>query len=346
MNVPRLKLVRGINFLSLALAVTLWVIFFVLFFGTHGYNKLSFLPSIPYMVVAPLFILCSFILTIKNKHHLGVLLYALFLSLLAQNNASANIYQIYSLPPDMIVVISTAISFTVLIKSLQSFPRQLTENDIKSVFPRSKVVSRYLVWTLKGYIWVVFPLMFVALAAIASYRGGFIKLLVFTTILLTALMCLFVNYKKAIQSERNKILWLFWGLISYSFLVLITVMTELLNGEIGPLANLILTSVKALVLTVSLLMSVFFFDTFDTGTIIRRTVVDGTIFTAIVIIYNTVEHYFLHWLSHTLHLSDALISSFLSGMFVLIFSPIHHKLMHFLQRKIKRHPDSHTNAGA
>lgn len=43
---------------------------------------------------------------------------------------------------------------------------------------------------------------------------------------------------------------------------------------------------------VSLVISSFFFDTFSTGIIIRRTIVDSSIFTLIVIISNTLEHYF------------------------------------------------------
>lgn len=337
MNEKRITLVRGINYLSLAVAVTLWVIFFVQFFGSQAYTEEAMLLSIPYMVVSPLFILFALIITVKNNRHLGILLYALFLSMLAQNNALSDIYRINKMSIDLIVVLSTAIAFTVLIKSLQLFPRKLSKDDIKSVFPRNKMVAGYLAWTLNGYVWVVLPAIFVAFAAVASYRAGFIKVVLFALIMLTTLLPLFVNYKKATPSERNRILWLFWGLISHMLLVTVTVVTELVNGELGLVASLIMTSLKALVLTVSLVMSMFFFNTFDTGTIIRRTIVDGVIFTAIVIIYNTVEHYFLHWMSHTLHLSGAMISSFISGLFVLVFSPIHHKLMHFLERKIKKH---------
>jgi hypothetical protein len=82
-------------------------------------------------------------------------------------------------------------------------------------------------------------------------------------------------------------------------------------------------------------MSLFFADTFNTGVFVRRSMVNGLLFLLIVFIYNTLEHYVLHWVSHKLHVSDAVIASMLSGLLVLFISPLHHRLTHYLNKKLK-----------
>ncbi|MES2003861.1 MAG: hypothetical protein V4450_05025 [Bacteroidota bacterium] len=114
------------------------------------------------------------------------------------------------------------------------------------------------------------------------------------------------------------------------------------NGEETQTLHNVVVMLQAAVIVFSLAMSLFFFDTFNTGAVITRTIADSSVFILIVIVYNTSEHYFLHWLSHELHLSDVLISSMLSGVFVMLFSPVHHRLMHFLEKKLKYHPVKHT----
>ena len=90
-----------------------------------------------------------------------------------------------------------------------------------------------------------------------------------------------------------------------------------------------------LVLLISFVMSVFFADAFDTKIFVRRTAVNATLFVAVVFLYNTIEHYFLHWVSHTLHVSNVFLSSVLSGLLVLFISPLHHKLTAFHNRRLK-----------
>jgi membrane-associated HD superfamily phosphohydrolase len=154
-------------------------------------------------------------------------------------------------------------------------------------------------------------------------------------ITITASLCMYVNFKKSTASDRNKILWLFWGLISFTFLIIIHAIVYYLSFDALQTVSLLFNILMVCVLAVSLFMSLFYADTFDTGILIRRTFVNGFIFILIVLIYNTLEHYFLHWLAHELHLSDVLLSSLLSGILVLAFSPLHHRLMHFLEKYIK-----------
>ena len=154
-------------------------------------------------------------------------------------------------------------------------------------------------------------------------------------ILITGSLLIFVNYRTSSASGKNKILWLFWGILTYSLLSIFTTIIYSFQSDNLPSLNLFFGSLKMLLLITSLAMSLFFFDTFNTGVIIERTILNSIIFIIIVLIYNTAEHYLLHWLSHKLHISDVLLSSFLSGIFVLIFSPIHHRLMHFIEKRVK-----------
>jgi len=94
---------------------------------------------------------------------------------------------------------------------------------------------------------------------------------------------------------------------------------------------------ESLVIIVSFTLCLFFFNTFDTGVLVKRTLVDRVCFLIVIIVYNTLEHYALHWISHTLHLSDALASSFISGVLVMTINPLHHKLMHFMKGKLSGH---------
>lgn len=160
-------------------------------------------------------------------------------------------------------------------------------------------------------------------------------------IMITALLGLYVNYKKSSSHERDKILWLFWGVLTFTFLVIIQLLLNYYTEESSGTVRILFSIFRNSVLVCSLMMSLFFSNAFDTGILIRRTLVDGFIFIFIVLIYNTLEHYFLHWLSHELEISDVLLSSVTSGIFVLAFSPLHHKFMNYLEKKVKKHPHVH-----
>ena len=246
--------------------------------------------------------------------------------------------------PVLIQMVSFALSGTVFMKSLQLFPGTLTRQDITTVF-KEGVIAGYLKWSLNDYTWLAYPLIIFGTAYLSMYFKPVFTIAVAVLnigILITGVLCLYAGFKKSTASERNKILWLLWGILTYSFVATIGITIDLFNNENTQIVRLIITSLLATALTLSMIMCLFFSDTFDTGTIIKRTLVDGSIFTLIIILYNTIEHYFLHWLSEELHLSDVLISSFLSGIFVMIFSPIHHRLMNFLGKKIRKHPAEHT----
>lgn len=333
-----IKLLKGINYLSIAITVALTIFFLINFLGSASYrNDERFLRMIPYFIIQPLLFIFSLIISIKTHQQKGVMLFALFLSLISMDYVMQYVRMINpDWMPSVLIVISYAFTGTVYIKSLQSFPRQITKQDTQSIFPKNKIISGYLNWSVKGYTWIVFPVI-IAVAAFLDVNNSLID----TFVLLTGLLSLYVNYKKSSPSERNKILWLFWGLITYTFLFILHLILQYITKENPFILRLIFSSIINIVLVFSLLMSLFFSDAFDTGILIRRTLVDGFLFILIVLIYNTIEHYFLHWLSHELELSDVLLSSLLSGAFVLAFSPLHHKLMDFLKKIMKKNIAGH-----
>jgi len=326
-----IKLLKGVNYLSIVITLALTIFFLINLLGNSSYrNDERFLRMIPYFIIQPLLLIFSLVISIKTHQQKGVMLFALFLSLISMDYVMQYLRMVNTgWMPFVLIVISYALTGTVYIKSLQSFPRQITKQDTPSIFPKNKIISGYLNWSIKGYTWIVFPVI-IAVVAFLDVNNSLID----TFVLLTGLLNLYVNYKKSSPSERNKILWLFWGLIAYTFLFMLHLILQYITMENPFILRLIFSSIINIVLVFSLLMSLFFSDAFDTGILIRRTLVDGFLFILIVLIYNTVEHYFLHWLSHELELSDVLLSSLLSGAFVLAFSPIHHKLMHFLKKKI------------
>ncbi len=342
MNTANFKLLKLATIISIIVAFTLWIIFFLNFFSSEYFPVIEqFELRYPGIVAFTLFGIFSVIIVLKSSPNKGILLYAFFLSLMSQNAALQYLYFLNNAwIGNSLLVISSALTGTIFIKSLQSFPRELTEVDINIVFPKNKILNRYIKWSLKKYTWVLFPVIIgiAGMLADESYLSG---ALVNIGILLTAMFALIINYKRSTRSEQNKILWLFWGLLTYTFLSIITAIIYSFSPENIDSLKLFFGWLKTIVLVFSTVMSLFFSDTFDTGIIVKRTIVDGSIFIIIVLIYNTLEHYFLHWLSHELHVSDVLISSVLSGVFVLVFSPIHHKLMHFMEKRIKKH---HSNA--
>jgi len=205
------------------------------------------------------------------------------------------------------------------------------------VFPKNKIGSRYLNWAIKDYTWLIFPLLLAgwALLKISERLSD-------VFVLITGLLCLYVNYKKSSTTERNKILWLFWGLISFTLIMIVYSILNASVTEVSRNVKLVFNIGLILTFVLSQIMSLFFSNAFDTGILIRRILVDGLIFIFIVFIYNTIEHYFLHWLSHELEISDVILSSLLSGIFVLAFSPIHHKFMSYLEKRVKNNNVEHT----
>jgi hypothetical protein len=335
------KLLKAINYLSITITIVLTLIFFVNLFGNSLYrNNSRFLITLPYLVSQPLMLVFSIIISIKTHQQKGVMLFALFLSLISMDWVIQfiRLMNVDSIPLEWLLI-TNALTGTVYIKSLQSFPRQITKQDIQSVFPKNKIASGYINQAIKDYTWLVFPLILVGFTLL-NINDKLNDLFV----LLTALMCMYVNYKKSSSIERNKILWLFWGLIAFTFLAIIQTILYFGTTEISLIVRMLFSISMTFVLLLSLVMSLFFSNTFDTGILIRRTLVDGLLFIVIVLIYNTVEHYILHWLSHKLEISDVLLSSLLSGIFVLAFSPLHHKFMSLLEKKVKKHPLEHTES--
>ena len=334
-----MKFLKGVNYLCVTLCIVLAILFLVNLFGNSLYiSDGRFFSATPQLITIPFLIIFSLIISTKSNQQKGVMLFALFLSLISIDWLIQFLRHMNNeWIPFSWVVITNAITGTVNIKALQSFPRQLVTEDATSVFPKNKLVRGYINWAIKDYTWLLFSGLLVGFSVLHMSESWSDML-----ILLTSSLCIYVNYKQSSAEERQKIMWLFWGVISFTFIMSIYPLLHLSSGEISPQVKLLFNIMLMLVLLLSLVMSLFFSNTFDTGVLIRRTLVDGLLFILIVITYNTVEHYFLHWLSHELEISDVVLSSFLSGIFVLAFSPLHHKLMNYLERRVKKKHVEHA----
>jgi len=335
-----IKQIRIINFLAVAVAFVLLAVFFIDFFKDPFVRQSPTIRgSYPGMVSATFFAIFALLISFKTKPQKGTLLYALFLALISQNFALQFLNTIsIGMIPIWIEMMSFSLVCTVFIKSLQVFPRTLTQDNIRQVF-KCKILNAYLHWSLRSYTWLAYPAIIFAAGFLSSFYQPVFNLTISflnMAVIISGGLLLFVSYKKSTHAERNKILWLFWGVITYACLLIILLSIRLFNNEPGTIIRLIISSLMTGSITLSMFMSLFFSDTFDTGILIRRTIVDSTVFTLVIILYNTLEHYVLHWFSEVLHLSDVLISSILSGIFVMIFSPVHHRLMHYLEKRIKK----------
>ena len=241
-----------------------------------------------------------------------------------------------------IILLASIIVGILFILSMQYFPRKITSAHVDAV-----IRPRWLRWYLRALLqplnrWIYLTAILTCFA-IAEYLepllafgpGNFL-------ILLTGFAYLLINYRLTSGVDRARILWLFWGLTMY---IMITALYSVvyMYSTPGEAALLSLGILATLILLFSFVMSFFFADAFDTGIFVRKTAVNAILFLLVVFAYNTLEHYVLHWISHTLHLSNAVVSSLASGFIVLCISPLHHRLTHFLNKKLKGHPELLNN---
>ncbi len=337
MNLQTNSILKLTCIVSSLITSVIWIAFFITFFkGIDEINAGDYFLNNVNIILYPLYVIFSIIIVIKANSNRGALLFSLFLSLVSQNIALNYFFvqnPIYN--NNFIFTLSFIITSTIYIKSFQNFPQHLDQNDVNKYFPKLKLIRIYLQAFLSNRMWIAFPVIVLALSF--TFPGNkFMQSSVFSIVTLTAVFFLYLNYKVSNPSNRNKIAWLFWGVLCYTFLSVFNVILMFTEPEFQQSIAAIINIFRALSLFISITMCLFFFDTFDTGVLIRRTIVDGIIFIVIVLLYNSIEHYFLHWITHKLHISNTLISSILSGFFVLVFSPLHHRFMHVLDRKLKK----------
>jgi hypothetical protein len=228
-------------------------------------------------------------------------------------------------------VLNNLLFYTLVLKTFQFFPKPVTRRDILRKI-RFAPMRQLMLWAHHRLSWFIFPV--IALAVMFTQY----MMVVFIVVLLVLLMYLYLSLSKS-KSDRNKVLWLFWGIDIYFACLILNILFSSLNNEDIGFVSTATSIISVMALLVALTMSFFFFDTFDTGVIVKRTIINSFMLVCIIFVYNVTEHYVLHWVSHRLHLSDALLSSLLSGILVMSFSPLHHRLMHFFEKKFKDRKD-------
>lgn len=343
MKADNIKILKVLGLISASGTLCFAVYFFMTLFKieSESHSILYFLKNLN-LVTYPLITLISLFILLKATTNKGIILFSLFLIFISLNILLSR-YSVLVPEFDNFTIATLSFLFTSIayISSLQNFPQQISTKDINLIFKRNKFIRNYLKFALKDQYWLIFTLILFVFAALMpgniSMQATSLML-----VLTTGLLFLYVNYKISSPSSRNKIIWLVWGILVYSFLSLLTTIMIYSDSVISPNLMILINALRALSFFVSVTMCLFFFNTFDTGILIRRTIVDGLIFLFIVFLYNTIEHYFLHWMTHELHISNTLISSILSGFFVLIFSPVHHRFMGLLKKKISVEDKKHS----
>lgn len=284
---------------------------------------LSFVTFVSIAVIALILVFRS---RIRGAHYLGLFLVAFS----AQGYWQLEVTGIAYLG----LALSTFLIGNLLILSMQHFPQAVTVQSLQASI-RPRWVRAYLTRLLSPVgLWVILGGVFLLIAIMEYWLPVLQSVITNLLILFTALAYLYSNFKLTSGKEHDRILWLFWGLFMYNILAIISYTIFMVDTP-SETVRVSIAMAYMLVLLVSFVMSVFFADTFDTQIFVRRTAVNATLFLVVVFLYNTIEHYFLHWVSHTLHISNVLLSSLLSGLLVLFISPLHHKLTAFLNKRLK-----------
>jgi hypothetical protein len=240
-------------------------------------------------------------------------------------------------------VLSAAYTGVVFIKAMQCFPRQLLSKDILKE-GKENMLHRYFVLLLGrlnlwGFMAVACLILFILVTYIPLLNP-----LVNLLILGTAFGYLFLSYRKADKKDRSKILWIFWGLLMFIILFIGVTIYRLFYGTGNPNIHIAVSLLSRLILIFSFLMSVFFADTFDAKLVIQRTAINGVLFLIVVLIYNTLENYIVHFIARALHIQDVLLSSFFAGLFALSISPIHSKLTHIVKSYLKKNSEEEAKS--
>ena len=240
---------------------------------------------------------------------------------------------------DVLIMLASIATGVLFILSMQYFPISVTKVKVASAL-RVRFLRWYLAALLRPRnLWTYFVAVLLIFALLEFVVEGISNVANFL-ILLTGFGYLFINYRLTSGVANARILWLFWGLAMYILASAIETVVFMYSPP-GEAAHLIVYMLTTLILLFSFVMSFFFADAFDTGIFVRKTAVNAILFLLVVFAYNTLEHYVLHWISHTLHLSNAITASLASGFIVLCISPLHHRLTHFLTKKLKGHTASH-----
>lgn len=260
------------------------------------------------------------------------MLIALFLALL---NLNMFFFEDNTLASFVFIDAWFVVTGVTFVASVQYFPRQVTARDINDGI-RNKIFRMYLCWLLKGRnLWGFFAFTLVALQVTAKYIfavGEIVRLI----ILVNAFLFLLVGYKSAQEKDRDKLLWLFWGLFTYILLIIFSWIMDFF--DVSPPVSLLdslLSICFSLVLIISWTMSLFFANTFDTGFIVKRTVINGALFIFIVVVYNTLEDFFTDWVAASLGISNSFFSSIISGFLVVLAHPMNERLTKLLNTRIK-----------
>ncbi len=330
----KLRIFKAVDFTFAVIVVVLWAITFERIFLSADrsgdfLHRLSYLFNMAYYAFQPVFVVVILWKAKASYANLMFSLFLLFVGIIPPIQVLSDVFH----PTVFRLIELVRISFTtvLLMKTLQHFPRSITFSDVEKTF-KTRVFQRVVKAMLSPRVWIIVPVLCI-ISLLVPFRYAYDML--FLAVLLAGIVFMYTNLKQSDHSEKNKILWILWGMIIYFVVYLISVVLPLEDSETQAVGD-VLSIISVIALLGAFTMSIFFFDSFDTGVIVKRTIVNSFIFVLLILVYNTAEHYILHWISHLLHLSDILVSSIFSAILVMIISPLHHRLIHYFEHKLKK----------
>lgn len=230
----------------------------------------------------------------------------------------------------------TIIVGQLFIFATQQFPVQIQRQQVAETI-KTRWLRNYLGFFLKPRnLWIGMTLILLAISIAEVYLPFLLGVPTSLLILLTGLGYFYISFKVTTGVDHARTLWLFWGLAMYTITMVLYLVLNIYSTGPDDVVQLLIAILSLLILFFSFMMSLFWADTFNTGRFVRRSTVNAILFLLVVFIYNTLEHYVLHWVSHKLHISDAMVSSLLSGVLVLCINPLHHRLTAFLNRRLTK----------
>jgi len=141
-----------------------------------------------------------------------------------------------------------------------------------------------------------------------------------------------ISYGLADKTDRSRLAWILWGLITALVVTLIELLIRIFYPEASLVFFQLTFALTSGTICIAIIMGVFFAGFLDTALVLRGTIVYSVMFLAVIFTFSVIEHYIQHGLAIILGIESDLINAFLAGILALAVQPIHKKLEHILPK--------------
>ena len=180
--------------------------------------------------------------------------------------------------------------------------------------------------------WLIFFPALILLRALGYIYSDILSDALNIIVNISGLIYFRISYSLAGKTDRSRLAWILWGLITALVITLIELLIRVFYPEASPVFFQITFAVTSGTISIAIIMGVFFAGFLDSGLVLRGTIVYSVMFLAVIFTFSVIEHYIEHSLSLMLGIESDLISSFLAGFLALAVQPIHKRLEHILPK--------------